>query len=115
MSHDEKRNIMERILRNQLTSQAKQKVGSSKTNAKPTPYQKKDGNWYCTYNGRQYYLGSTTLKAQQKLEKILKGEGESITSGELSLSKVVDAYMKSLVNNQSPDTIRVKRRIYRMV
>jgi site-specific recombinase XerD len=106
---------MERITNKELIGQQKQNVGDSGKNGKPTPYQKKDGNWYCTYNGRQFYLGNTVLKAQQKLELILKGEGESTTTGGLSLENVVSAYMKSLINNQSPDTIATKRKTYEKV
>jgi site-specific recombinase XerD len=106
---------MERITNKKLDGQQLQKVDDSRKNGNPTPYQKKDGNWYCTYNGRQYYLGNTILRAQQKLEKIINGEGESITRGGFSLENLVSAYMKSLINNQSTDTVATKRKNYKKV
>jgi hypothetical protein len=42
-----------------------QKSRTKPTNGKskgPQPYQKKDGNWYCTYQGRLYPLTNLCLK-----------------------------------------------------
>jgi integrase len=80
---------------------------------RPQPYQKNDGNWYCTYQGRQYYLGSDPLRAQVKLETILAGSGDIRSRGGPTIKGVVESYLDSLVNNQSADTIQNKKSTYK--
>jgi len=82
-----------------------------KNGKKPTPYQKGDGNWYCTLNGKQHYLGTNPLRAQQKLDQIVAGGDHKPITGP-TLGEVADLYLKGLENNQSPDTIRSKRSTY---
>ena len=83
-----------------------------KNGKKPTPYQKGDGNWYCTLNGKQYYLGTNPLRAQQKLDQILNGNVQKPIAGP-TLGEVADLYLRGLENNQSPDTIRSKGFTYK--
>ena len=33
----------------------------------PKAFQKKDGNWYCHYNGKQHYLGKNPDEKIRKL------------------------------------------------
>ncbi len=78
---------------------------------KPKAYQKGDGNWYCTLNGKQHYLGTNPLRAQQRLDEIMAGRTQRPIAGP-ALADVVELYLHSLANNQSPDTITGKRIAY---
>jgi len=82
-----------------------------RSSKKPKAYQKGDGNWYCTLNGKQHYLGTNPLRAQQKLNQIVAGGDHKPITGP-TLGEVIGLYLKSLENNQSPDTIRSKRSAY---
>ncbi|MBI4586331.1 MAG: tyrosine-type recombinase/integrase [Planctomycetes bacterium] len=77
----------------------------------PALYQKRDGKWYCTLRGRQRYLGKNLEVAREKLKGLLEGkedEKQVETMGEFA-----EAYLASLRNNQSQDTIRTKAVTYR--
>ncbi len=50
---------------------------------KPTPFQKKDGKWYCNHQGKQHYLGKSP---EPKFSQLIKGH--SIKSNSLKLSDV---------------------------
>lgn len=79
----------------------------------PQPYQKKDGNWYCTYQGRQHYLGNDLFKAQKKLEEILNGNHVPRNGGKTSLKDVIDQYLATIKHVQSSDTLKSKRSVYK--
>jgi len=81
--------------------------------AKKTPalYQKRDGKWYCTLWGRQRYLGRNLEVAREKLKGLLAGKEEKKHAE--TVGEFAEAYLVSLQNNQSPDTIRTKAVTYR--
>jgi len=77
----------------------------------PSIYQKKDGNWYCTLWGKQRYLGKNLDLAREKLEEVL--EANQQPQHNEAIGDLSEAYLASLANNQSPDTIRTKAGTYR--
>ncbi|MBI4586108.1 MAG: tyrosine-type recombinase/integrase [Planctomycetes bacterium] len=78
----------------------------------PKPYQKSDGNWYCTYQGRQYYLGNNPLKAEKKLNEILRGDHLPLKEGNMCLEDLIAQYLATIEHVQSSDTLKSKRSVY---
>ncbi|MBM3299034.1 MAG: tyrosine-type recombinase/integrase [Deltaproteobacteria bacterium] len=77
----------------------------------PSIYQKRDGKWYCTLWGKQRYLGKTIDIARERLKEILEAKEEPQRNE--AIGDLSEAYLASLANNQSPDTIRTKAGTYR--
>ncbi|MBI4583672.1 MAG: hypothetical protein HY717_06590 [Planctomycetes bacterium] len=76
----------------------------------PALYQKTDGKWYCTLWGRLRYLGKDLEVARKKLKGFLEGKEERQVE---TVGKFAEAYLASLMNDQSRDTIRTKGVTYR--
>jgi integrase/recombinase XerD len=79
----------------------------------PHPYQKRDGNWYCTYQGRQHYLGKDLFKAQKKLDEVLRGDHVPRDGGNTSFQDVINQYLATIEHVQSSDTLKSKRSVYK--
>ena len=76
----------------------------------PALYQKRDGKWYCTLRGKQHYLGKNLDIAREKVRILLDDTPQRRPE---TIADLRDAYLESLSNNQSPDTIYTKRNILR--
>ena len=79
--------------------------------SQPSLYTKRDGNFYFTFRGKQYYGGTTAERAQAKVVAVISGQVVGSPSERLSLA--IAEYLASLQGNQTPDTIYTKKIIYR--
>ena len=73
----------------------------------PKAFQKKDGNWYCHYKGKQHYLGKNP---EEKIRKLVAED--NIKTSKLKLSDVATQYLSWVEPTQSRDSIDGKRRTY---
>ena len=68
------------------------------------PYQRKDGAWLLTWNGKQHYLNKGPEYDTAKLTKLTGGQ-QNKTRNSLKLSDLSSKYLTSLEGIQSADSI----------
>lgn len=75
----------------------------------PKLYIKRDGAYYFTFRGRQYYGGKTLEKAEGKIRSVV-GVG---VAGETDLVKLVGEYLDAIDGVQAADTVYGKSIVYK--